>query len=131
VRPIVIAFAIAAGVAACDGESDVPIEPPEALSDTVPFTYPLELWDHNISGQTMLLLRISELGVVDSVVVATPSGYWEFDSAAVQGARIMRFAPGRQGERRVAMWTRLPVRFVRDTTPRMGLGVDEEEEDEE
>jgi hypothetical protein len=30
----------------------------------------------------------------------------------------------------VAMWTRLPVRFARDTTPRMGLGVDEEENEE-
>jgi TonB family protein len=116
--------------AACEEPNEAPIEPPEALSDSVPFAYPIELWDHNISGQTVLLLRISELGVVDSVAIATPSGYWEFDSAAVQGARALRFAPGRQGERRVAMWTRLPVRFARDTTPRMGLGVDEEENEE-
>lgn len=133
-RQVVTALALAAGVSGCDEEAAIPIEAPEAMSDTVPFVYPLNLWDHSISGQTVVLLRISELGVVDSVAVATPSGYWEFDSAAVQGARVMRFAPGRQGERRVAMWTRLPVRFARDTTPRMGLRAQEatdEAEDEE
>lgn len=92
------------------------------LTDSVPFVYPVELWDHKISGQTILLLRISELGAVDSVLISTPSGYDEFDSAAVQGARILRFTPGRQGERRVAMWTKLPVRFARDTSLQMGIG---------
>ena len=127
--PAVTALALAAGVAGCNEQAAIPIEPPEAMSDSVPFAYPINLWDHSISGQTVLLLRISELGVVDSVAVASPSGYWEFDSAAVQGARVMKFAPGRQGDRRVAMWTRLPVRFARDTTPRMGLRADEEKDE--
>lgn len=91
------------------------------MSDSTPFVYPVDLWDRNVSGQTILLLRISELGAVDSVMIATPSGQPAFDSAAVQGARTMRFTPGRQGERRVAMWTKLPVRFARDTIA-MGLG---------
>lgn len=91
------------------------------MSDSTPFVYPVQLWDRQVSGQTILLLRISELGAVDSVMIATPSGYEQFDSAAVQGARTMKFTPGRQGERRVAMWTKLPVRFARDTVA-MGLG---------
>lgn len=106
---------------ACGGANDAPIEPPQALSDSTPFVYPVELWDEKISGETILLLRISELGEVDSVVVSTPSGFREFDSAAVQGARNMKFTPGKQGDRRVPMWTKLPVRFARDTT-QMGLG---------
>ncbi len=99
-----------------------PVELPQAMNDSLPFAYPLELWDHKISGETILLLRISELGAVDSVLISKSSGYAEFDSSAVQGARQMRFTPGKQGERRVAMWTRLPVKFARDTARKMGLG---------
>jgi TonB family protein len=110
---------------ACGGQPDTPIEPPQSMSDSTPFLYPVELWDRNVSGQTILLLRISELGVVDSVMISTPSGQQAFDSAAVQGARTMKFTPGRQGERRVAMWTKLPVRFARDTIA-MGLGTRDE-----
>jgi TonB family protein len=106
----------------CAEPAEVPIEPPQAMSDSMPFVYPVELWDHKISGQTIVLIRVSELGSVDSVMVATTSGYEEFDSAAVQGARTMKFTPGRQGERRVPMWTKMPVRFARDTTKAMGLG---------
>jgi TonB family protein len=106
----------------CAEPPEVPIEPPQAMSDSMPFVYPVELWDHKISGQTIVLIRVSELGSVDSVMVATTSGYEEFDSAAVQGARTMKFTPGRQGERRVPMWTKMPVRFARDTTKAMGLG---------
>ncbi|MGQ0813157.1 MAG: energy transducer TonB family protein [Gemmatimonadota bacterium] len=105
----------------CTNQNEAPLETPQLLTDTAPFVYPLDLWDNKISGQTVLLVRVSELGEVDSVTVATSSGFEEFDSAAVQGARALKFTPGRQGERRVAMWTKLPVRFVRDTT-QMGLG---------
>lgn len=108
-------------VASCGGEPEAPLETPQPMSDQAPFVYPLDLWDHNIAGQTVLLMRISEFGAVDSVAVAITSGYPEFDSAAVQGARLMKFTPGKQGDRRVAMWTKLPVRFTRDTL-KMGLG---------
>ena len=109
-------------VAACGENNPAPIEPPQPLTDSTPFVYPVELWDQKISGETVLLMRISELGAVDSVMVATPSGFREFDSAAVQGARSMRFVAGKQGDRRVPMWTKLPVRFARDTATKMGLG---------
>ena len=111
---------------ACTPPSQAPIEPPQVMSDSSPFIYPVDLWDQKISGQTVLLLRVSELGAVDSVLIATPSGYASFDSAALKGARGMKFTPGRQGERRVAMWTKLPVRFARDTTNQMGLGADDQ-----
>lgn len=110
------------GVCGCAPQERAPIEPPAMMSDSAPFVYPIELWDQKVSGQVVLLLRVSQLGAVDSVVVATPSGFEEFDSAAVQGARTLRFTPGRQGELRVPMWTKLPVRFARDTAPQMGIG---------
>ena len=119
-------WAILIGLGCAEPEA-APIEPPQAMSDSMPFVYPVELWDHRISGQTIVLIRVSELGAVDSVMVGTTSGYEEFDSAAVQGARAMRFTPGRQGERRVPMWTKMPVRFARDTTKAMGLGVENEQ----
>jgi periplasmic protein TonB len=119
-RSFAVAIAVAVASAACGEKEQPPIEPPEPLSENIPLVYPLELWDQNISGQTVVLLRISELGAVDSVSVATSSGYEEFDSAAVRGVRTMQFTPAKQGDRRVAMWTKLPVRFSRDTL-KMGL----------
>ena len=96
--------------------------PPQVLTDSIPFIYPIDLWDHHISGQTVLLVRVNATGQVDSVTIDTGSGYPEFDSAAVQGARQLRFIAARQGERRIPMWTKVPVRFARDTTTKMGIG---------
>ena len=106
----------------CGEPEEVAIEPPQVLTDSVPFVYPLELWDHNIAGQAIVLVRVSALGAVDSVSLDSGSGYPEFDSAAVQGAHKLRFIAARQGDRRVPMWTKVPVRFSRDTTTKMGIG---------
>lgn len=105
----------------CGDPASQALEPPQLMNQTPPFVYPIELWDHNISGQTILALKISELGAVDSVLISTSSGFEEFDSAAVVGARQLQFSAGKQGDRRVPMWTKLPVRFSRDTLS-MGLG---------
>jgi TonB family protein len=110
-------------LAACEPEEEVVTEPPQVLTDSVPFVYPLELWDHNIGGQAIVLVRVNALGAVDSVTLDSGSGYAEFDSAAVQGAHKLRFIAARQGDRRIPMWTKVPVRFSRDTTTRMGIGV--------
>ena len=107
----------------CAEEEQEPIEPPQVLTDSIPIIYPVNLWDENISGQTVLLLRVNALGQVDSVAVDSASGYPEFDSAAVQGAQRLRFIAARQGDKRIPMWTRLPVRFSRDTASKMGIGV--------
>ena len=118
-----LSSAIAAVIlSACTPAPRDAIEPPQVLTDSVPFVYPLDLWDNNVSGQTVLLLRVSATGQVDSVVVDASSGYPEFDSAAVQGAPRLRFIAARQGERRIPMWTKVPVRFSRDTTSKMGIG---------
>ena len=106
----------------CSPAAEQTIEPPTVLTDSIPFVYPLELWDNNVSGQTLLLVRVSATGDVDSVAIEATSGYPEFDSAAVQGAHRLRFIAARQGERRIPMWTKVPVRFSRDTTSKMGIG---------
>ncbi len=119
---LTLGFASLLAVSGCGNPPQAEIEAPQVLTDSIPFVYPLELWDHNISGQTILLVRVSATGVVDSVAIDAASGYPEFDSAAVQGAHNLRFIAARQGERRIPMWTKVPVRFSRDTTTKMGIG---------
>jgi len=101
-------LALAAGCSA-----DVPVEWPELLPDHPTIAYPVELWDQGIEGEALLLVRVDEEGVVDSVAVERSSGHAAFDSAAVAGARGLRFRPGRKGDERVSLWVRLPVKFTR------------------
>lgn len=105
---------ITAVLLACGGPEE-PLESPTPMPGGSPFEYPLELWDQQIEGETMLMVHVTELGRVDSAYVLTTSGFGEFDSAAVVGARRMQFSAGRQGDRRVAMWTKVPVRFALDS----------------
>lgn len=105
----------ALAVAACarDGE----VEEPEPLGDAIPIEYPLEMWDQGIEGETVLQVRVNELGEVDSVAVVETSGHEALDSAATEGARAMHFHPGRRGGRDVPVWVRIPVRFSRRASP--------------
>ena len=103
------------GVLVACGGPEEPIENPTPMPGVSPFEYPLELWDQRLEGETMLMVHVTELGRVDSAYVLESSGFGEFDSAAVAGARSMQFSAGRQGDRRVAMWTKVPVRFALDS----------------
>jgi periplasmic protein TonB len=76
-----------------------------------PFHYPEELWDAGEEGETVLRLYVDREGQVDTVQVERTSGYASFDSAAVAGARDLRFEPARRGEDPVGVWVLLPVQF--------------------
>jgi protein TonB len=104
---------------ACDATVEE-VQPPIPIPDPTPIAYPETLWDMGVQGETEVLIHIDEMGDVDSVLVAKSSGYSDFDSAAVNGVRRLRFTPGQRGERRIAMWTRIPVRFSRDSTATLG-----------
>jgi TonB family protein len=97
-------------VTAC-APDEVAIDEPELIENDSPFRYPIELWDDGAEGETIVMVRVTTTGGVDSVYVAESSGHPAFDSAAVTGARELRFVPGRRDDRRAAMWTRVPVRF--------------------
>jgi TonB family protein len=97
-------------VTAC-AEAEVVVQEPELIENDSPFRYPVDLWDEGTEGETIVMVRVTPTGGVDSVYVAESSGYAAFDSAAVSGARALRFVPGRRDDRRVAMWARVPVRF--------------------
>lgn len=88
-----------------------PVTQPEMLTVASPFHYPVALWDSAVEGETVVMVHVTDEGGVDSVYVLEPSGQPAFDSAAVTGAHELRFAPGRRGDERIAMWVRLPVRF--------------------
>jgi TonB family protein len=95
--------------AGCGGEES--IERPTALFEEVPIEYPLELWDQGVEGRTLLSVRVTDVGRVDSVVVQESSGYPAFDSAAIAGARDLRFTPARRNGKRVSVWAEVPVHF--------------------
>lgn len=96
------------------------VQEPIPIPDPTPVAYPQGLWDRGVQGETEIMVHVDEMGDVDSVLVSKSSGYSDFDSAAVNGARRLRFTPGQRGDRRIPMWTRIPVRFSRDSTARFG-----------
>jgi TonB family protein len=96
-------------------QTDEPMVRPATLPGQSPVRYPVGLWDAEVNGETMLMVRVTEHGDVDSAYVLQSSGHADFDTAAVRGARQLRFSPGLRGQRPVPMWTRLPIRFQRDS----------------
>ncbi len=115
-RPwLLLPFVLA--LAGCAPEEPV-IQEPELITLDSPFNYPKNLWNEGVEGETVVMVRVTETGGVDSVYVAESSGMPAFDSAAVVGARDLRFTPGRRDDQRATMWARLPVRFeMNDTIP--------------
>ena len=108
-------MAIGLLVAACGGEGE--IEQPSPLYGEVPIDYPLQLWDQDMEGETLLRVRVTDTGAVDSVEVMESSGHAVFDSAAVSGARSLRFQPARRDGRRIEVWARVPVHFSKRHRP--------------
>jgi TonB family protein len=103
-----LALCVALGIG-CTRDQD--IERPAPLYGQVPIEYPLELWDQDVEGQTLLKVRVTDMGLVDSVVVVESSGHRAFDSAAIVGAMDLRFTPARRNGRRIEVWAEVPVHF--------------------
>ena len=103
---VIAAVALASG---CGGDQEM--ELPAPLYGQVPIEYPLELWDQDVEGRTLLKVRVTDVGGVDSVVVVESSGHVAFDSAAIRGARDLRFNPARKNGKRVEVWAQVPVHF--------------------
>ncbi len=95
--------------AGCGGDGE--LERPAPLTAELAIEYPLELWDQGIEGECLLKVRVNDLGLVDSVIVVESAGHPAFDSAAIRGAREMRFRPARQDGKRIEVWAQVPVHF--------------------
>ena len=106
--------------AEADPDNPVTVEEPVPMPDNTPVRYPPALWDQNVEGETEVLVAVNEVGDVDDVAVTQTSGYAEFDSAAVEGARRLRFSPGKRDGKPIAMRVRIPVRFARDSSATVG-----------
>ncbi len=106
---ILVLATVALGVGGCLGEEE--LERPTPLYGEDPVDYPLTLWDAGVEGETILRVRVTDTGSIDSIEVADSSGHPGLDSAAVEGVRNLRFQPGRRNGRRTRMWATLPVIF--------------------
>lgn len=115
-------------LAACE-QAEEPLRQPVPMGERNPVEYPVSMWDQRVEGETVVLMLVNERGDVDSAYVERSSGQTAFDSAALAGARQLRFTPGRRGDRYMAMWTRLPVRFALDSTATLGVTVSPEGEE--
>lgn len=114
VRPwrMALCVAMVSGAVACDGDIRQPLrawsqrplipdEAPSLISTELPFRYPASLYARRVQGNVTLRLFVDDEGhvVTDSTRVEEPSGNAALDSAAIAGARDLRFAPAkRQGE---------------------------------
>ena len=89
------------------------VEDPAPLYGEIPIEYPLDLWDADVEGQTLLRVRVTETGGVDSVEVLEASGYPAFDSAAVRGVLQLRYSPARRSGKRISVWAKVPVHIIK------------------
>lgn len=97
-------------LSACGGGE---VEGPTPLYGEIPIEYPLDLWDADVEGETLLRVRVTEEGAVDSVEVLEASGYPAFDSAAVRGALFLQYDPARRNGNRISVWAKVPVQFTK------------------
>ena len=83
------------------------------VNTEAPFHYPAALYARKLQGNVTLRLFIDVDGsaVPDSTRVEEKSGYGGFDSAAVAGARELRFVPAKLRGEPMAMTILFPVYF--------------------
>ena len=88
-------------------------QPPVAINPVTPMVYPPALLEQGIEGRVLLRLFVDAQGklVPDSIRVAESSGYPALDSAAMTGARELRFSPALRNGRAVAAPFLQPVHF--------------------
>jgi protein TonB len=116
---VAVAFtgALSAG---CGGEK--PIDQPTPLYGGSAVEYPLEMWDAGIEGETVLRVLVNAEGEVDRVEILESSGVARLDSAAVAGARAMKFTPARRDGKRIPVWAEVPVEFTTNPNARRPPG---------
>jgi TonB family protein len=89
------------------------LEVPVALNADAPVSYPPALFDQRIEGDVLLRLFVDSTGAVvpDSTRVVETSGYPALDSAALAGARELRYAPAKRRGIPVATSFVQPIQF--------------------
>jgi periplasmic protein TonB len=90
-----------------------------AINPVTPMVYPPALLEQGIEGRVLLRLFVDANGklMLDSTRVAESSGYPALDSAALSGARELRFSPALRSGRPVAAPFLQPVHFRHPSSP--------------
>jgi TonB family protein len=90
-----------------------PDEMPALLNAELPFRYPAELYARKAQGNVTLMLYIDRDGRVlpDSTRVDEPSAFSAFDTAAIKGARDLRFVPAKLHGEAIPISILFPVFF--------------------
>src|SRR3954468_6441643 len=116
-------------VTACSGSSSggsqrsatgqQPDEKPAMINTEPPFHYPVALYARKLQGNVTLRLFVDANGkaVSDSTRVEGTSGYPAFDSAAVAGAKELRFIPAKLRGEAMGMTILFPVYFRHPDAP--------------
>ena len=88
-------------------------EAPMPLNPEAPIQYPPHLFDQKVEGEVVLRLFVDSTGrlAAESSRIAESSGYPALDSAALAGARRLRFAPARRRGIPVAAAFLQPIEF--------------------
>lgn len=74
-------------------------------------TYPRTARKRGFHGIVVLSVFVDENGKVSNLWVSTSSGYILLDNAAVKAVKDWAFEPGMKGDKRIAMWVKVPIRF--------------------
>jgi periplasmic protein TonB len=74
-------------------------------------TYPRTARKRGFQGIVVLSVFVDEKGKVSNLWVSTSSGYILLDNAAVKAVKDWAFEPGMKGDKRIAMWVKVPIRF--------------------
>ncbi len=90
-----------------------PDEMPVLLNTDLPFRYPAALYPRKAQGNVTLSLRIDPDGrvIADSTRIDETSGFAALDSAAIQGARALRFVPAKLHGEAISISILFPVFF--------------------
>ena len=93
-------------------DGPVLIASPRFRAPPAPPAYPPRARDLGQEGEVLLQARLDPTGTPEEVIVKRSSGFDMLDRAAVAAVRRWAFEPGRRGDRPVAAWVQIPVRFA-------------------
>ncbi len=63
-------------------------------------------------GNILLGVFVNELGKAETVNIRKSSGFERLDTAAIEAVKRWRFIAAHQGERLIASWVQVPIKFI-------------------